>query len=247
LDLIIPARNEQDNIPTLLRSIPRGDLRHVVLVNNGSTDQTAQLARTGGLVVIDEPRRGYGAACLAGLSWLASQPSPPDAVAFLDADLSDDPAGLITLCKPIVSDRADLVVASRIKLAEPGSLTGPQRICSTVASAFIHWTTGCTCTDLGPMRAIRWSTLQRLRMQDTTWGWTVEMQYKAAAYGFRVREIDVTYRRRHAGASKISRSLVGSARAGCKISTTLARLWWESLATRRGVRRPEAAHRHVSK
>ncbi len=228
VDLVIPALNEEANVLALLAAVPRRCLRHVVLADNGSTDHTAERARAGGAVVVHEPRRGYGSACLAGLRWIADQGQPPHIVAFLDADLADDPTLLPSLLEPIATDRADLVIASRLKHAEPGALTTPQRLCNTLSCAAIRLATGCRVTDLGPMRAIRWASLQQLHMQDTTWGWTVEMQFKAAAYGLRVTQIDAPYRRRHAGKSKISRSLTGSVRAGCKITTTLARLWWQT-------------------
>jgi len=230
VDLIVPARNEQENIPAMLQALPRASLRHVIVVDNGSTDQTAPLARAGGAVVVHEAQRGYGAACLAGLGWIASQDDPPDIVAFIDADLADDPAKLPQLCEPIAQGEADLVIGSRRRLAEPGALTTPQKIGSIFACGMIRMITGTRYTDLGPMRAARWGSLRSLGMADRTWGWTVEMQFKAAARGLRVMEIDVPYRPRRAGTSKISGSLVGSIRAGWKITTTILLLWWRSLA-----------------
>ncbi len=227
VDLIIPAVNEQDNIPALLAALPSGLLRHIIVVDNGSTDRTAELARLGGATVVHEPRRGYGSACLAGLDWIAGGGSAPDIVAFIDADLADDPAILPRLCQPIAQAHSDLVIASRRRLAMPGALTGPQRVGNDVACGMIRLLTGQRYTDMGPMRAVRWSSLQSLHMSDRTWGWTVEMQYKAAARGMRVLEMDVPYRVRRAGVSKISGSLVGSVRAGSKIIMTIAKLWWQ--------------------
>ena len=226
VDLVIPARNEQDNIAALLCAIPAGVFRHIVLVDNGSTDRTAELARAGGAVVVDAPAPGYGAACLAGLAWLAERPTQADAVAFVDADLADDPAELPALIAAIAEDRADLVIGSRPALAEPGALTALQRFGNRLACTLIRWTTGRRYTDLGPMRVIRWTSLGQLHMRDRTWGWTVEMQFKAAATGLRTLEVDVPYRRRHAGKSKISGTISGSIRAGWKIITTIAILWW---------------------
>lgn len=226
VDLIIPARNEELNISALLTALPPQTLRYVVVADNGSTDQTAKLARDHGAVVVYEPQRGYGAACLAGLRWIAALDDPPDVVAFIDADLADNPAQLPNLCAPITNGAADLVIGSRRRLAQPGALTSTQRFGNALACRLIRLVTGQRYSDLGPMRAIRWSSLQTLAMTDRTWGWTVEMQFKAATHGLRVVEIDVPYRRRNAGQSKISGSWVGSARAGWKIITTIAKLWW---------------------
>ncbi|NBC11307.1 MAG: glycosyltransferase [Planctomycetes bacterium] len=233
--LIIPARNEAPNIPGLfdaLRDLPPGTVDPIVLCDNGSTDDTAALARPRGATIVRESRPGYGGACLAGLRHLASQPRPPAAVAFLDADLADDPAELPRLLAPIHRGEADLVIGSRHRLAEPGALDPHQRFGNRLACGLLRLSTGRRYTDLGPMRALSWEALQRLDMRDMTWGWTVEMQFKAAKRGLRVIEIDVPYRKRHAGASKISGSLVGSWKAGTKIIGTIARLWWSERKTR---------------
>lgn len=211
-------------MPALLAALPWPELRRVVIVDNGSTDRTAELARDSAAVVVSEPRRGYGAACLRGLRHLADD--PPEVVAFVDGDLCDDPQLLPAVFAPIIAGEAELVIASRVKLALPGALTLPQRVGNALSCRLITLLTGERYSDLGPMRAIRWSSLDRLDMRDTTWGWTVEMQFKAAAMGMTIREIDVPYRPRRAGHSKISGSLIGSVRAGSKILTTLARLWW---------------------
>lgn len=226
VDLIIPARNEEMNIGALMAALPKATLRHVIVADNGSTDQTAKLAQACGAVVVHEPQRGYGAACLAGLGWIAALDDPPNAVAFIDADLADDPALLPTLCASITNNTADLAIGSRPHLAQPGALTPSQRLGNALACRMIRLLTGQRYSDLGPMRAVRWSSLQRLAMADRTWGWTVEMQFKAATQRLRIVEIDVPYRRRNAGQSKISGSWVGSVRAGWKIITTIARLWW---------------------
>lgn len=226
VDLIIPARNEEANLPALLDALPRECFRRIVVCDNASTDRTAELARAGGAEVVLEPRRGYGAACLAGLRHLGAD--PPDIVAFIDADLSDDPAQLPRLLEPIVRGEADLVIGSRLRLALPGTLTLPQRVGNRLACSLTRLFTGQRYSDLGPMRAVIWQALQSLDMQDTTWGWTVEMQFKAARQQLRIREIDVPYRPRHAGHSKISGSIRGSVKAGWKILYTIAKL-----ATRR--------------
>lgn len=227
IDLIIPAYNEQQSIATLLAAVPRQAFRHIIVVDNCSTDNTAQIARQAGVTVAYEPKRGYGSACLAGLRWIAEhEPKAlPTAAAFVDADLSDDPQKLPMLIEQIAAGQADLVIGSRTKLAEPGALEPHQRFGNALACWLIRLATGRQYRDLGPMRVIRWTSLQTLAMQDRTWGWTVEMQFKAARRGLRVLEIDVPYRCRFAGKSKISGSMVGSARAGWRILYTVASLW----------------------
>jgi len=229
-DLIIPARNEAENLPSLAAALAplreQGVVRRVVLCDNGSTDATADLARAAGFDVVHEPRPGYGGACLTGIAWLQDADDPPSVVAFLDADLSDDPRGLADLVRPVVDDHADLVIGCRPALAEPGALDPHQRFGNRLACWLLRLATGHRWSDLGPMRAVRWSSLFELEMVDRTWGWTVEMQYKAITRGLRVMEVDVPYRCRHAGTSKISGSLVGSFKAGRKIITTICGLWW---------------------
>lgn len=202
-------------------------LRRFILVDNGSRDATAELAAAGGAVVVSEPRPGYGNACLAGLARCrADEEGPPLAVAFFDADLADDPSRLPDIAEPVLRGEADLSLASRHKLAEPGALDAHQRFGNMLACRLIAMATGRRYRDLGPMRVVSWEALGRLAMADRTWGWTVEMQLKAATRGLRVIETDTPYRRRRAGRSKISGSLVGSVRAGSKILTTVGRLWW---------------------
>lgn len=225
VDLIIPAFNEQQNIAALGCEIPKDQFRHIILVDNNSTDKTAELARQQGFVVLTECQRGYGAACLKGICWLKLQCPPPIAVAFFDADLSDDPAQFPSLTQPILDGQAAMVIGSRAKLAEPGSLTFTQRFGNRSACFLIWLCTGKRFSDLGPMRVVNWKTLLDLDMQDTTWGWTVEMQYKAAAKKLPCINIDVPYRKRFAGKSKISGSIKGSIKAGYKILMTIGCLW----------------------
>ena len=232
VDLVIPARDEAENIDPLLRAIPWSHLRHVVVADNGSRDRTAELARGGGAIVVHEAQPGYGAACLAGLRWISQQGDPPLAVAFLDADLADDPAELPRLIDPIVRGEADLVIGSRVRRAQRGALDSHQRFGNWLACRLIHAATRKRYRDLGPMRVIRWDVLQRLNMRDRTWGWTVEMQFKAAAHHLSIVELDVPYRRRRAGRSKISGNLIGSVRAGWKIITTIAALSWDAARQR---------------
>lgn len=228
--VIIPALDEEVPLARVLAELPRAAagagpdfrVREVVVVDNGSTDRTPEVARAGRATVIAEPRRGYGAACLAGLAHL--RPSPPDIVAFLDADHSDDPRQLPEILAPLLDDRADLVVGSRVLgEAEAGSLTPVQRFGNRLASGLLRAWFGLRATDLGPFRAIRWGSLESLGMRDRDFGWTVEMQARAARAGARVVEVPVRYRRR-VGRSKISGTLRGALGAGGKILFTLARV-----------------------
>ncbi len=227
IDLIVPARNEESNIVAMLDALPAGFFRHVIIADNGSTDRTADLAKSHGATVVHEPKPGYGAACQAGLTWIANLGTDhaPTAVAFLDADLADDPAELPRLCEPITTGKADMTIGTRINLAQPGALDPHQRFGNWLACKLIALATGKHYKDLGPMRVLSWPTVKKLNMQDRTWGWTVEMQFKAARQKLRVLEIDVPYRKRRSGKSKISGSLIGSAKAGTKIISTIFTLW----------------------
>jgi glycosyltransferase involved in cell wall biosynthesis len=180
--------------------------------------------------VVRAPRRGYGSACLAGLSHLRGRPGgPPGIVAFVDADGSDRPEELPLLLQPLERGEADLVVGSRVLgTAEPGALTLPQRFGNRLAAFLLRHLHGARTTDLGPFRAIRWAALERLGMRDPDYGWTVEMQVKALRAGLVTVEVPVTYRRR-VGRSKISGTVRGVVGAGTKILWTIAR---ESLASR---------------
>jgi glycosyltransferase involved in cell wall biosynthesis len=224
--VLIPALDEERALPGVLSGIPAAGpgwrLGSLVVVDNGSRDRTAAVAREGGATVVAEPRRGYGAACLAGLARLRER--PPDVVAFLDADRSDEPGELGAVLAPIVAGRADLVVGSRaLGEREPGSLTPVQEFGNRLAAAMLRWLFGLRATDLGPFRAIRWPALESLAMRDRDYGWTVEMQARAARARLAVVEVPVRYRRR-VGRSKISGTLRGAIAAGWKILFTLARV-----------------------
>lgn len=225
-DVIVPAFNEAANIDPLFDAIEpvRHHIRHVIIADNASTDDTAELAMRRGAIVVHEARRGYGAACLRGHAWIAEDaPKPPDVVAYLDADLADDPAALPDLLAPIASGEADIVIGSRVRRAEPGALNAVQRFGNGLACTMMHVLGGRRYSDLGPFRAIRYERLLELDMRDPTWGWTVEMQMKAALRRIPLVEVDVPYRRRHAGKSKISGTVRGVARAGTKIIWTIGR------------------------
>ena len=224
VDVIIPALNEQDALPLVLRDIPRPPVRRVIVADNGSTDRTAEVARKNGAEVVHEPERGYGAACLKALAHLAAD--PPDIVVFLDGDYSDHPDELLSLIDPIRAGDADMVIGSRTRgRQERGALSPQQRAGNAVACAALRLMYRVRYTDLGPFRAIRWGALQALGMQDRNYGWTVEMQIKAARGGVAYREVPVSYRQR-IGVSKVSGTVRGSVSAGAKILWLLGRYAW---------------------
>ncbi len=220
--LIIPALNEEEVIGSTLNSVP-GDLFHAVLVaDNGSTDRTGDIARGWGAIVVREPERGYGAACLKAI---AALPGEIDTVVFLQADGSEDPGEARRLLEPIAEGRAELVIGSRVLgAAEPGSLEPHQRFGNWLATSLIRLFHGHRYTDLGPFRAIRRESLDRLGMRDRNYGWTVEMQIRALQRGLRILEVPVSYRNRRAGEGKVSATLRGSLMAGFKILWTVIRL-----------------------
>jgi len=228
--VIIPARNEAASLPLVLQDLPSEVL--VLVVDNRSTDGTGAVARQCGAVVVREERTGYGSACLAGLThvgqWQMEGTQSPEIVVFLDADYSDHPELLPQLVEPIVSGRADFVLGSRLLGdREPGAMP-PQSVYGNRLACFLMrliWRV--TYTDLGPFRAIRSDTLRQLAMEDRNFGWTVEMQIKAAVAGLRVLEVPVPYRRR-IGTSKISGTLSGTVKAGAKILYTIARYGWKT-------------------
>ena len=224
--IVIPALDEEAAIAGVIGAIPRAGpgwrVAAIVVADNGSRDGTAAAARAAGAIVVPEPRRGYGAACLAGLAHLRA--APPDIVAFLDADGSDDPAELPVLLAPVIEARADLAVGSRVRGAEPGALTPVQVFGNALATLLLRALFGARWTDLGPFRAIRWAALERLGMRDRDYGWTVEMQARAARAGLRGVEVPVRYRRRRAGRSKVAGTLRGALGAGAKILVTIGRV-----------------------
>jgi glycosyltransferase involved in cell wall biosynthesis len=223
--LIIPALNEEPVLARTLRAIPPGLFQIVIVADNGSTDGTGAVARAAGATVVSEPERGYGAACLKALSAL---PAGIDVVVFMQADLSEDPAQARMLIEPIARGEADLVLGSRtLGAAEPGALLPHQRFGNWLATLVIRILFSHRYTDLGGFRAIRREPLERLRMRDRSYGWTIEMQVRAIQEGLRVLEVPVTYRRRAAGRNKISGNLRASLHASRIIFRTVLRLWWE--------------------
>ncbi len=221
--LIIPALDEAESIGLLLGLIPPGRFSQIIVVDNGSQDSTANIARAAGAQVVGETRRGYGQACFAGLAELRPEIA---AVAFMDADLADDPADLERLARVFEEGDWDLVIGSRVLgEAERGALTLLQRFGNWLTTRLIRLIWHVSYTDLGPLRIIRREAFRRLELCDRSFGWNIEMQAKAARLQLKVIEIPVTYRHRHSGRSKISGSVWGSLRAGVTILLTIFRCW----------------------
>jgi glycosyltransferase involved in cell wall biosynthesis len=222
VDAVIPALDEEEALPGVLDELRATQVRTVVVVDNGSRDRTREVARAGGAEVVDEPRRGYGAACLRGIAACRAHLPPPDAIVFLDADGADDPAEIARLLEPIERGEAELVLGSRVLgKREPGALTPQARAGNLVAMTLIRALYGVRQTDLGPFRAITREALDRLEMSDLDFGWTAEMQVKAIRRGVRTVEVPTTWRRRRGGRSKVSGTVRGVVGAGWKILSTV--------------------------
>jgi len=216
--VVIPAVDEEEAIARVVSEVPPV-VEEIIVVDNGSRDDTAARARAAGARVVREPRRGYGQACLAGI---AAAPEA-DVYAFLDGDHSDYPEQLPALLAPILAGEADLVVGSRrLGRRAPGAHPWHAVLGTRLCVALMNRLIGTEATDLGPFRAITAPALRRLDMRDRSFGWTVEMQVKARRRGLRVREVPVDYRPR-IGRSKVSGTLSGSVRAGASILGTIAR------------------------
>lgn len=218
--VVVPALDEEASLPDVLRDVPVW-VDRVIVVDNGSSDATPEVAVREGAELVRAPRRGYGTAVQAGLHRLGD--APPDVVVVLDADHADHPELAHHLVDPIVDDVADLVMIDRSVHAERGALTVPQRFGNALAVRLMHAAVGVRTHDMGPFRAIRYDALLALRMEDPTWGWNVEMQMKAVHHGLRILEVPLPYRTRAKGRSKISGSLVGAARAGVRILAAVHR------------------------
>ncbi len=216
IKVIIPAYNEADSIGHVLKDIPN-IVSEVIVVSNGSTDDTELAAKQGGATVLQEHQKGYGYACLKGMSYIANSETTPDIIVFLDGDYSDYPEQLTALIEPIEKDQIDFVVGARVKeLRESGSMTIPQEFGNWLATTLMGLFFGSKFTDLGPFRAIKYDKLLALQMEDTTYGWTVEMQLKALKRGYSYVEIPMKYRNR-IGVSKVSGTVKGAIFAGIKI------------------------------
>ena len=217
IGVVIPARDEERAIAKVIAGVP-GWVDHIIVADNGSMDDTAAATRAAGARVVSEPTAGYGAACLAGIAALPEV----DIVVFIDGDNSDFPEDMADLVDPILSGEAEMVIGSRVlEPVEAGALTPQQRWGNWLATRLIRLIWGADFTDLGPFRAISRDALARLDMADRTYGWTVEMQIKAAEQGLRFVEVPVRYRRR-IGVSKISGTVRGVVLAGVKILSMIA-------------------------
>ena len=221
IDVVIPAMNEEASIGLVVGDVPKDWVRQIVVADNGSTDRTAEVALRAGAVVVREERNGYGQACLTAIDHIKVNFNPPDILVFLDGDYSDHPEELPDLIRPILDDEADLVIGSRAKgTRERGSMTAPQIFGNWLATTLLRWFYGVRFSDLGPFRAVRFDRYLQLDMVDVNYGWTVEMQLKAAKKGFKCTEVPVRYRRR-IGKSKVSGTIKGTVMAGYKILWTI--------------------------
>jgi glycosyltransferase involved in cell wall biosynthesis len=216
--IVMPARNEEASIGMVLDEIPRALVHAIIVVDNGSSDRTAEVARGRGAIVVREAVPGYGRACQAGI---ARTDDSVDVIVVLDADHSDYPQDLPALLAPIAAREADFVIGSRVMGgAEPGSLPWNQRFGNALACFLLRVLYGARFSDMGPFRAIRRPALLSLGLEDCTYGWNVEMQVRALMAGLRIREVPVRYRRR-VGKSKITGTFTGTVRAGTRIIFTI--------------------------
>ena len=216
IKVIIPAFNEEKSIAKVITEIP-DFVEEIVVVNNNSTDQTVQVATKAGASVLTEKSKGYGCACLKGIDYLSQKDKTPDILVFLDGDFSDFPQELTKVIQPIIDGSVDFVVGARVKeLRASGSLTPQQVFGNWLACFLMKILYQSSFTDLGPFRAIRWETLENLKMSDKTYGWTIEMQLKVLRQKISYQEVPVSYKKR-IGVSKVSGTVKGTIFAGIKI------------------------------
>ena len=216
IKLIIPAFNEENSITKVINDVPK-IVDEIIVIDNNSTDETAKNAKNAGATVLKEVKKGYGFACLKGLNYIANQTIKPTIVVFLDGDYSDYPTQLTSIVQPIIEENIDFVIGARVKeLREPGSMKPQQIFGNWLATNLMKVFFGAKFTDLGPFRAIKYEKLVALKMTDTTYGWTVEMQLKVLKKKMSYLEIPVKYRNR-IGTSKVSGTVKGSIFAGVKI------------------------------
>src|SRR5712691_4089732 len=225
VSVIIPALNEEEAIASVIRKVPLATADELIVVDNGSEDDTAARAREAGARVVTEPRRGYGRACAAGIRALS-----PDCeiVVFLDGDGSDCAEFMDNLVEPIDQGQYDFVIGSRTRgRRETGSLNFQQIFAGRAAGLLLRALYGVLYTDMCPFRAIRREALERLALHEQTYGWNLEMQMRAARAGLRILEVPVNHRRRTGGKSKVSGTLRGTFVASARILATLARVAME--------------------
>ncbi|PHR15045.1 MAG: UDP-glucose--dolichyl-phosphate glucosyltransferase [Aequorivita sp.] len=216
IKVIIPAYNEEASIGKVIAEIP-DMVSEIIVVNNNSTDNTAEVAKKTGATVLFQPKTGYGNACLKGMEYISEEKTKPEIVVFLDGDYSDYPSELPKIVAPIIENNIDFVVGARVKaLREAGSMTFPQRFGNALATKLMKLFFNSKFTDLGPFRAIKYEKLLALNMEDKTYGWTVEMQLKALKKKFTYAEVPVKYKNR-IGVSKVSGTVKGAIFAGVKI------------------------------
>ena len=224
IDVIIPAYNEEKSIHRVVKDVPTELVRDIIVCNNASTDKTAEVAASEGATVVHQPIPGYGNACLKGIEFISEKDNKPDIVVFIDGDYSDYPEQMTELIEPIQREDVDLVIGSRaLGNLQRGSMTPQQLFGNWLATSLIRLIYNYEFTDLGPFRAIKWKNLVELDMQDRDYGWTVEMQVKAAKLKYKCLEIPVNYRKR-IGKSKVSGTIKGTILAGHKILWTIFKL-----------------------
>jgi glycosyltransferase involved in cell wall biosynthesis len=222
ISVVIPALNEEEVIARTVAAVPQEYVSEIIVVDNGSTDRTSEEAEQAGARVVSEPVRGYGRACRAGVRAVSPE---CEVIVLMDADLSDDPADLPKLLEPILEEDFDFVLGSRLLgEREENSLTFAQVFGSRLASFLIELIFGVRYSDMGPFRAIKRTALQSLEMTEETYGWSIEMQAKAAARGLKVKEVAVSWRNRAGGDSKVAGTISGSIRAGFRILWTIFRI-----------------------
>jgi len=216
IKVIIPAYNEEASIGHVIKAIPN-IVSEVIVISNNSTDNTINVAKNAGATVLTENNKGYGYACLKGMDYVSKQATKPNIIVFLDGDFSDYPEGLSKLIAPIINNNIDFVIGARVsEFREQGSMTSPQIFGNWLATSLMSLFFNSKFTDLGPFRAIKYHKLLALKMEDKTYGWTVEMQLKALKNNYSYLEIPVKYRNR-IGVSKVSGTIKGAIFAGVKI------------------------------
>lgn len=238
--VIIPALNEEANIAALIAEIEAVaadpalpvEIREMVIVDNGSTDRTGERAREAGAIVVAEPRRGYGRACLTGAETASSE-----ILVFMDGDRSEVPAEMPLLLRPFLAEGDGLVIGSRVRgTMEPGALSPQQVIGNRIGALLIRLIHRIRITDFGPYRVIRRETLLSFGMKEMTYGWPTEMIVRASQRGLRVIEVPVTCRRRGGGESKVSGSVRASLLTGWRMLSIMLRCWWDGRRAERAAR-----------